>query len=161
MRFCAILVLVLLLACNNKNQEKEKPVNLTEEKLALMKADAAFSDMSVKKGMKAAFMEYIDSNGVMLRPGYTPLVGAGAIDYLLQSNDTGFTLSWKPQTAFVSASADMGYTYGIFALAPNKSDSITFGTYVSIWKKQKDGKWKFVFDSGNEGLSENFNHPQP
>ena len=146
MRFCAILVLVLLLACNNKNQEKEKPVNLTEEKLALM---------------KAAFMEYIDSNGVMLRPGYTPLVGAGAIDYLLQSNDTGFTLSWKPQTAFVSASADMGYTYGIFALAPSKSDSITFGTYVSIWKKQKDGKWKFVLDSGNEGLSENFNHPQP
>ena len=49
MRFCAILVLVLLLACNNKNQEKEKPVNLTEEKLALMKVDAAFSDMSLRR----------------------------------------------------------------------------------------------------------------
>ena len=131
MRFCAILVLVLLLACNNKNQEKEKPVNLTEEKLALMKVDAAFSDMSVKKGMKAAFMEYIDSNGVMLRPGYTPLVGAGAIDYLLQSNDTGFTLSWKPQTAFVTHqhiwAIPMGYfqisslvfRLNLFSITPN------------------------------------------
>lgn len=70
MRCCAILVLVLLIACNPKAPEKEKPVNLTEEKMALIKTDEAFSKMSVKKGMKAAFMEYIDSNGVMLRPGY-------------------------------------------------------------------------------------------
>ena len=161
MRCCAILVLVLLIACNPKAPEKEKPVNLTEEKMALIKTDEAFSNMSVKKGMKAAFMEYIDSNGVMLRPGYVPLIGASAIDYLLQANDTGFTLSWKPQTAFVSQAADMGYTYGIYALALNQNDSLSFGTYVSIWKKQKDGTWKFVLDSGNEGLNINMKHPQP
>lgn len=161
MRFCCILVLVLLFSCSPKKKASELQLNLTDEKLRLMKTDAEFSDMSVKKGMKAAFMEYIDSNGVMLRPGFVPLVGASAIDYLLQSNDTGYTLSWKPQTAFVSQSADMGYTYGIYALTPNKSDSISFGTYVSVWKKQKDGKWKFVLDSGNEGLNIISNHPQP
>jgi len=55
----------------------------------------------------------------------------------------------------------MGYTYGIYALALNQNDSLSFGTYVSIWKKQKDGTWKFVLDSGNEGLNINMNHPQP
>ena len=26
----------------------------------------------------------------------------------------------------------------------------TYGHYISIWKKQPDGSWKFVFDTGNE-----------
>jgi ketosteroid isomerase-like protein len=26
------------------------------------------------------------------------------------------------------------------------------GTYVSIWKKDQFGNWKFVLDTGNEGL---------
>lgn len=28
------------------------------------------------------------------------------------------------------------------------------GTYVSVWKKDNKGEWKFVLDSGNEGLDE-------
>jgi ketosteroid isomerase-like protein len=31
-------------------------------------------------------------------------------------------------------------------------DTFFAGTYVSIWKKQPDGKWKFILDSGNEGI---------
>jgi ketosteroid isomerase-like protein len=31
-------------------------------------------------------------------------------------------------------------------------DTIIYGTYISIWKKQSDGNWKFVLDSGNEGV---------
>jgi hypothetical protein len=26
------------------------------------------------------------------------------------------------------------------------------GTYCTVWKKDKDKKWKFVLDTGNEGL---------
>ena len=31
-------------------------------------------------------------------------------------------------------------------------DSARRGTYVTIWKKQANGRWKFVLDSGNEGV---------
>jgi ketosteroid isomerase-like protein len=31
-------------------------------------------------------------------------------------------------------------------------DTTIFGTYTSIWKKQSDGTWKFVLDTGNEGV---------
>ncbi|RYY71468.1 MAG: hypothetical protein EOO13_03015 [Chitinophagaceae bacterium] len=117
-----------------------------------MKTDQAFSDLSLAKGMKHAFIEYIDSNGVLLRPGHLPIVGANAIDFLIQQNDTDYTLNWQPQHAFVSQSADLGYTYGVYALEPKNLDTVLYGTYVSIWKKQDDGKWKFVLDTGNEGI---------
>ncbi|MBN8834994.1 MAG: hypothetical protein ABS68_10630 [Niastella sp. SCN 39-18] len=145
------ILIFILISCNDS--PRQDVVNTTEEKLGLIKTDESFSDMSVAKGYKAAFMEYIDSNGVLLRPGSVPLIGATAIDFLLQTNDSNFSLQWKPQNAYVSKSADMGYTYGIYALHPHNADTILYGTYVSIWKKEENGKWKFVLDSGNEGIS--------
>lgn len=135
-----------------KQKESGKAINLVDEKMALLNEDRAFSDMSVKRGMKAAFIEYIDSNGVLLRGNHLPIIGANAIDFLIAQNDTGFVMNWQPQFAAVSKAADMGYTYGVYALHPTSMDTVLYGTYVSIWKKQEDGKWKFVLDSGNEGI---------
>ncbi|RYD77521.1 MAG: hypothetical protein EOP53_12860 [Sphingobacteriales bacterium] len=144
-----IIAVLVLVSC--KEPQKE-PTNAVDEKIALMKADQAFSALSVEKGMKTAFIEYLDSNGVLLRAGQLPIIGANAIDFLIQQNDTGYTLNWQPQNAFVSQSADLGYTYGVYALQPGTIDTVFYGTYVNIWKKQVDGKWKVALDSGNEGI---------
>ncbi|MEP6926012.1 MAG: DUF4440 domain-containing protein, partial [Ginsengibacter sp.] len=112
----------------------------------IIKADEAFSEMSHKAGMKKAFIEYIDNEGILLRPNHPPIAGADAIDFLSQANDSSYILTWKPGGGEIASSADMGYTYGIYNL--EMKDTILQGTYVSIWKKQKDGKWKFVLDSG-------------
>ena len=143
------LLLLSMLSCQ---ESEKKAANQVDEKIALLKTDQEFSDMSVSKGMKNAFIDYIDSNGVLLRPGHLPIVGANAIDFLIQQDDTSYMLSWQPQKAFVSQSADLGYTYGVYAFQPHAADTTLYGTYVSIWKKQADGKWKFVLDSGNEGV---------
>ncbi len=110
--------------------------------------------MSGEKGMKNAFLEYIDSNGVLLRPNILPVAGADAVDYLIATNDTGYTMTWQPKNAAVAESGDLGYTYGTYAFIPKNKDTTLFGTYVSIWKKNAAGKWKFVLDSGNEGIGE-------
>ena len=60
------LTLILLNSC--KGPEKEKNPSGPMEKLELMDVDRAFSKMSEEKGMKNAFLEYIDSNGVLLSP---------------------------------------------------------------------------------------------
>lgn len=149
-RIFVFIALSIMFGCTSK---KSTPVDTTlAEKILLLQTDKAFSDMSVEKGMKAAFIEYIDSNGVLLKPNQLPIVGANAIDYLIEQNDTGYTLNWQPQYAFVASSADLGYTYGIYALHPNNIDTVIYGTYLSIWQKQGDGKWKFVLDSRNEGI---------
>ncbi|MEO8414645.1 MAG: DUF4440 domain-containing protein [Ginsengibacter sp.] len=116
----------------------------------IFKADEAFSDLSKKSGMKRAFIEYIDDEGILLRPNHPPIAGANAIDFLSQVNDSSYTLTWSPAGAEIAASGELGYTYGIYKL--EMKDTVLRGTYVSIWKKQTDGKWKFILDSGNEGI---------
>ena len=123
-------------------------------KMEMMEADRAFSKLSQEKGMKAAFIEYLDSNGVLLRPGHLPIAGADAVDFLIRQNDSDFTMSWEPKNGFIARSGELGYTYGIYALRPSAKDTVIYGTYVSIWKKEKGGSWKYVLDTGNEGLGE-------
>jgi ketosteroid isomerase-like protein len=106
--------------------------------------------MSRQVGMKKAFLEYIDNDGVLLRPDHPPIVGAEAIDFLSGINDTSYTLTWKPSRGEIAASGDLGFTFGIYEL--KTKDTSFKGTYVSIWKKQNDGAWKFVLDSGNPGI---------
>ena len=142
-----------MLALNSCKEHEKKPVkDPVDDKMEMMDADREFSRMSEEKGVKSAFLDYIDSNGVLLRPRYLPLVGADAIDYLIQQDDSAYTLKWEPKNGMVSESGDLGFTYGLYVLKPSTADTLIYGNYVSIWKKQKNGKWKFVLDSGNEGI---------
>ena len=50
-------------------------------------------------------------------------------------------------------SGDIGYTYGIHTNTEKATGKITKGTYITIWQKQSDGKWKFVLDTGTQGLT--------
>ena len=119
---------------------------------SLIEADITFSDMSKEKGMENAFIEFIDNEGLLLRPDHLPVKGADAIDFLSQVDDTAYTLSWVPEGAQIATSGDMGFTYGIYSL--EGEDTVFKGTYVTIWKKQADGKWKFVMNSINQGIGQ-------
>ena len=147
---CVIFFSIFFFACS---QKKEIVIdNSAAEELQLMEADQHFSGMSKKMGVKAAFIEYLDSNGVLLRPHSLPLSGANAIDYLIQQDDEGVVLARDPRHAAVAKSGEMGFTYGIFALRFAQSDSLLMGTYSTVWKKQQDGKWKLWLDISNEGI---------
>lgn len=118
----------------------------------IIDADIAFSDMSRQVGIKKAFMEYMSDEGVLLRPGHVPIIGAVAIDYLSQVNDKDYVLSWKPSGGEIAKSGEMGFTYGIYELKIN--DETIKGTYVNVWKKQRSGTWKYVLNNTNQGLTE-------
>jgi ketosteroid isomerase-like protein len=144
-------LLLLLLASFAFSCDEPAGIDLEAAKESMKKADIAFSDLSKQKGMTAAFLEYIDSTGVLLRPGHYPIIGKDAQTFLRAGEDSSFTLTWEPSAAEISASGELGFTYGIYTL--DLRDTAIKGTYVSIWKKQADGKWKFVLDTGNQGLS--------
>ena len=147
-----VAVVLLFASCKLKRDKEDKADAFA--KMEMMDADRAFSKMCEEKGMKAAFIEYLDSNGVLLRPNHLPIAGADAVDFLIQQNDADFTMSWEPKNGVIARSGELGYTYGIYALRPSARDTILYGTYVSIWKKEKNGSWKYVLDSGNEGLGD-------
>lgn len=145
-----LFVSTCLFACNSKKTDAGE--NLHALKDTLMETDRMFSAFSEKKGMKNAFIDYMDSNAALLRPNHLPIVGANAVDYLIEQDDSDYTLTWEPQFAEAAHSGDLGYTYGVYQLKVKSKDTVIYGSYLSIWKKQKDGKWKFVLDTGNEGV---------
>ncbi len=143
------LTSVLFFSCAEKKKKPEETVNPTIE---IMEADRAFSARSESKGLRNAFMEFIDSNGVLLRPGNLPLAAGSAMDFISQSNDTAFTMTWEPKSASIAGSGELGYTYGVYSIKPADADTVFYGTYVTIWKRQPNGKWKFVLQSANDGI---------
>lgn len=148
---CAMIVFFYS-SCNFSKKNKEETSVLNNA--ALLKADTDFAALSAEKGLREAFLENIDSNGVLLRPNALPIAGADAVDYIIALKDTGYRMQWKPSHAEVAVSGELGYTYGVYEIKSSVADTTLFGTYVSIWKKQNDGKWKFVLQSNNEGTGD-------
>lgn len=148
--FFLMLPFFLLSACANKKETK----NNDAIKAEMISAEISFSTLSSEKGTRKALMQYIDSNGVLLRPNSFPMVGADAIDFISQSDDSAYTMIWQPKGGSVANSGELGYTYGVYSVTPKDKDTVLHGTYVNIWKKQPDGSWKLLLDSGNEGLEE-------
>lgn len=142
----AIIMIFAVSACNCT----KKP----DQSQMIADADRAYSAISVEKGMNAAFLAMFDSAGVILRANREPVKGYNAIkDLLINQSDSAFILSWEPAYAQVAASGDIGYTYGTYQVTDKATDSISGeGTYVTIWQKQPDGKWKALLDTGNPGL---------
>ena len=53
-----------------------------------------------------------------------------------------------PIKSDVSASGDLGYTYGKYEMKGRTPDpqSVEKGYYVRMWKRNKAGKWQIVLD---------------
>lgn len=138
---------------SSKSTQLQKDADSEAALQEMVDADKAFSEASAKSGMKKAFLEYIADDAILLRPGFMPIVEGDAIQFLNAQEDTSFTMTWEPKGADMAASKDMGFTYGVYTV--KTKDTVLNGTYLSIWKKQADGKWKFVLDTGNQGTGGN------
>ena len=138
----AMLLAVLILAGCCREQKTNSS--------ALIDTDKAFSRMSVEKGLNAAFIYYADDSVTKVREGDFPLTGKDTMTKIYLSRpDTGVILSWYPVKAEVGKSDDLGYTFGNWELYLKAKDTTMYGNYISIWKKQPDGTWKYVLDAGS------------
>jgi ketosteroid isomerase-like protein len=66
----------------------------------------------------------------------------------------GFRITWRPDAAVIGRSGDLGYTTGensVSMQAANGTLATFPGRYVTIWRKEPDGRWKCVIDIWNSG----------
>jgi ketosteroid isomerase-like protein len=106
--------------------------------------DNEFSALAVAKGQPAAHAEFAAPDAVELLTDVT--YGRDAI-VASHAND-GFVLSWISSGGGMSASGDLGYTTGPFVVTvPGTTISIP-GHFLTIWKRQPDGQWRYVVGSG-------------
>ncbi|HEU5239243.1 MAG TPA: nuclear transport factor 2 family protein [Pyrinomonadaceae bacterium] len=127
---------------NDEDSTTAGDFNVQSGRASLTKLEAEFSQRSVSKGALDAFDFYLAEDARLLRENVAPAVGKNAALNLISAK-LG-TLSWEVTLADISASGDLGYSYGIFEFRSGAAHAER-GSYVRVWKKQK-GKWKVVMD---------------
>jgi ketosteroid isomerase-like protein len=123
--------------------------NQANDLKSMVETERAFARMSEEKGTREAFAEFIAADGILFRPG--PVVGKKWMqEHPLPTATTRPLLSWQPIFAAVSRAGDLGYTTGPWQFKQDIKDAkpAAFGNFMTVWKKQADGSWKFVLDLG-------------
>ena len=148
----AMTLALLALAAAACSSGQGRRADVESERASLLRVDAEFSKLSEAKGMAESFVAYAVEDATLLPEGGTPISGKESIRGHLSGAPPGSVLTWKPVRADVSASGDLGYTWGTYEFLQNGPDGrpqVGHGKYVTIWKRQANGEWRFVLDIGN------------
>ena len=144
-----ILGLPFYISCNEKLSVQSEIENAKSE---IRKTDSSFCIRSIEKGFSYALIEFADSEVIKLNDGEFPVLGIEKLKSKLAGREKDESvISWKPLKITVSNSCDFGYSFGNWEYKTRtlERDTIYYGNYVTIWKKQMDGSWKYVLDGGN------------
>ena len=112
---------------------------------SLVEAERAFSAASVEKGVRQSFLTFLAPDAIVFRP--LPVNGPASMH--LRADTRTPTLVWEPAYAEVSAAGDLGVTTGPWEQRPMPfAPPDAFGQFISVWKKQPNGKWRVAVDIG-------------
>ena len=137
------LTITLLTTC-------QQPINKEKVKQEIFQTEKAFEKMSSEKGIQEAFYFFADDSAVIKRQNDTLIIGKENIkNYYSNPAFERAKITWTPDFINVSESGDLGYSYGnyLWTIWSAEGDTAEFeGVFQTIWKRQPDGKWKFVWD---------------
>ncbi|MHB1022354.1 MAG: YybH family protein [Acidobacteriaceae bacterium] len=117
--------------------------------IQLMKLEARFENDVIAGGGKA-FASWFADDGMTLANGKPPVIGREAIAAQATWSPEDYQLIWTPEGDQMSPQGDMGFTWGHYegrSKEHNGNPIVTTGRYMTIWKKQPDGRWKVALDS--------------
>ena len=157
---CLTLLLgIVSLGVAQKEQMKSTPQveksALRSSLQSMIDTELAFARMSAEQGTRPAFMSFIADDGILFRP--RAVKGKQWMtEHPVPSSDKRPLLSWYPAAADIALAGDMGYTTGPWEFKADIHDPkpVAFGNFLTVWKKQRDGSWKFAIDLG-------ISNPQP
>ena len=116
----------------------------------IFQTEKAFEKMASEKGIAEAFYYYAAEDAVIKRENDTLIIGKKNIKtYYEKINDEKTTVSWTPDYINMSADGTMAYTYGKYLWKiKDEQGEITEhkGVFHTVWKKQADKSWKYVWD---------------
>jgi len=138
-----VLLVPFLWGCQPSKTESEL-------KAEILEAEKAFQKMTTEKGISEAFYVFVDENAVIKRENDTLIIGKNNIKaYYANKSLENAEVIWSPDFIEVSQSGDMAYTYGkyLWKLKDSTGNIQEFkGVFHTVWKRQPDGSWKYVWD---------------
>lgn len=142
----AIAVLVFIfLSCSPDEKH-----DLDKWKKEIVDTEHAFAEMAKREGIPKAFITFAAEDAVLLRNNNL-IKGKEEFKVTFENrfSTEKVSLTWAPDFVDVSSSGDLGYTYGKYVFSTIDSVGNTQsneGIFHTVWKRQADGTWKFVWD---------------
>jgi ketosteroid isomerase-like protein len=144
-----LLLLGLLVA--GRAQNPPSPADRAALQAELVKTEADFCALARDQGIPAAFAHFIAPDGVLFDVDPQQYRGAAAVARRYGDTRPSGLLTWAPSFVDVAASGDLGYTWGRYeyrTTGPDGQPRTATGYFLTIWKRQTDGTWRFVIDNG-------------
>lgn len=120
-----------------------------KEELAAM--EDQFCAMAKEKGILAAFQHFAAPDVAFIDTDPRQFRGPAAVLQRMGQDKPGVSLTWSASFTDVSADGTLGYNYGRYefrAPGPDGKEVAHTGWFLTIWKRQPDGTWRYVMDNG-------------
>jgi len=139
---------VIILSCFASLAHAQKPDLGQVDKV--IKAENDFDKLVARKGIKAAFLEVADVEGIVFKPQPVKIV-----DFYTNIDKQPGNLTYDPKFARISANGDLAFTAGPYVYQNGKTDDDkVYGDYLSIWRTDENNKFKLLMNLGIQ-------HPEP
>ncbi len=136
-----LFLCLFLCACSRRPNPEE-----------LKQADAAFARATAERGLEG-FTSFLADDVMTIRPNTPVLKGSKALAerWAPLLRNPALSITWQPLEAAISEGGDLGFTIGSYQVSKVAGDDKSpagSGKYITVWKRQPDGRWKVAFDSG-------------
>ena len=103
-------------------------------------AERAFAADGQARGWIAAFKKYAAPDAIAFQPDP---VNVQESFKNRPDEPADRSLKWWPIWAGIATSGDLGFTTGPYTVGDTR-----FGSYFTVWAKQADGTWRWIYDGG-------------
>jgi len=120
-----------------------------QKELAAM--EDAFCAMAKEKGLLAAFTHFAAPDVAFIDTDPRQWRGLDAVRQRIGPDQPGVSLTWSAYYTDLSDDGTLGYNYGRYEWrGPGKDgrEAVGTGWFLTIWKRQPDGTWRYVMDTG-------------
>ncbi len=141
-------------ACASSRRPQLMGPEIEEARVALMTADRAWAEAAASDDIERILTFWTHDAVIGRQKGPPPIVGIDAIRAFItraRRNDPGFSITWQPAQAWVSADGTTGCTFGIGTRTfTAKSGAIVTESapYTCVWRSEY-GRWKCALDLRN------------
>jgi ketosteroid isomerase-like protein len=120
-------------------------------KAEVAKMEAAFCAMAKEKGILAAFEYFAAPDVAFVDTDPRKFRGLAAVRERLGPDQPGVSVTWSAMFTDVSDDGTLGYNWGRYewrSPGPDGKECVRTGFFLTIWKRQPDGTWRYVMDNG-------------
>ena len=142
MRMLVLVALFTLAACSEKSPEPAPAaVGEVSAASAVTAAERAFAADAARIGWVESSEKWSAHDAIVFQDAPT---SAKEIYSTMDPANRGDTsLRWGPEFAGASAAGDFGFTTG-----PFNGDGAAFGYYLTVWRKEPNGDWRWIYEGG-------------